>query len=356
MSIFKQAAIALRDLCWAGLHGARCLRELCLVVGGIGIATVGMSWAIRIEAEGLAASIGTGVPQTEAARPIYHVDLQEDSKTAWIRRGGFSLTRIRLEDAAILEWIPVFGSCVMATSHSQDGRVHALSTMPGGVTIVRDGKMLVDNPTRTSDATELWIAVSPDGARVAAINSNCELLLWELTDEQPVERCRTLGFHPVAVAWSPDSQRLLVGGECGHLALLASDGAAAWSRQLELPRISALAWSPDGSRIAAGSIGGQLLALWADDGFLQWKRWQDKVQICAVAFAPDGRQLAVGGFDRVIDVLSARDGSLRVSLTGHDDTIRTLQFLSDGDRLLSGSYDGTLRIWSVRAGRQIQQL
>lgn len=338
----------------AGFLGLECLREICLLCGGMAIVMGLLNGADQSGTESMTAAMKAGAAaEANPTQPVYQICVQADQQTAWLRRGQSSLVQVSLTNGEILNRLPVLEANVAASDHSGDGRIHACSTVPGGISIIRDGVVLIDEPQASVNRSVYTLAISPDGTHVAAAGNSNDIVLWDLSSERPVRRTSLQSFPPVAIAWSHDSARLLVGGEGGHFAVLRSDGAAMWKIKHDIERVTALAWSPDDSQIAAGAHRGDVVVLRSTDGAVQWRNWQDLVQVSAIAYAPDGNRLAIGGFDRTVDVLSAHDGSLLVTMPGHFDTVRALQFLSDGDRIVTGSLDGTLRIWSTSAGREV---
>jgi WD40 repeat protein len=357
MWVFHRAMTSAGRAPRAGFLGIECLRELCLICGGIAVVMGLLNQADSTDTESLTASMKAGAAsEAQPSHPVYQLRLQEDETTVWVRRGKASIVQISLEDGDVLARIPVSGACVATSDHSRDGRVHACSTVPGGVIISRDGATLIEEPPFNATASIFCLGVAPDGSQVAAIDDRRGILIWDLTGDRPTMRCVSPGFSAVGIAWSHDSDRLLVGGDNSRLSLLSADGKALWHLNRGLERITALAWSPDGSRIAVGLQGGDLAVLRSQDGGILWRSCRDVVQVSTISFAPDGQRIAVGGFDRTVDVVSAADGKLLVTMPGHYDMVRSLQFLPDGDRILSGSLDGTLRIWSASAGRELQKM
>lgn len=357
MLLYNEAAKNAGSASRAGILGVECLRELCLLCGGIAVVMGLLHGAGEGDNEQMTTAMRAGAAAAaHPEQPIYRICLQANQHAAWVKRGDANIEMVSLVSGKVLDRIPVFDSSVSASGHSVDGRVHACATNPGGLTIVRDGVAVVEEPHAREYQTIVSLSVTADGSRVAAADDKFGILMWDLTGPSPSQLELPMESSPIVVAWSADGTRILVGCGDGRLAMYSSDGSEVWSQKRDLQRVSSVAWSPDGTRVAAGQYGGDLAVLAAAHGEILWRSCQDSIQISAVSFSPDGERLAVSGFDRTVDVLSASTGRQIVKLPGHYDMVRALQFLPDGDRILSGSLDGTLRIWSVGAGRELQKM
>ncbi len=357
MLLFKRTAKDAGSVARSGFLGIECLRELCLLCGGIAVVMGLINGAADSDDNQMTTAMrACAASKAQPDQPIYQIELLSNRDAAWIKRGDTGIDQISIVTGQVLDRVPTFAGSVAATSHSGDGRVHACGTNPGGLTIVRDGITLVDEPDPAVTGAVVELAVNPDGSRVAAADDRRRILIWNLTESPPVRSTIRVETSPVLVDWSPDGERLLVGCGNGVVKVLSADGKVLWSKKPDDNRSTAIAWSPDGTRVAIGQHGGDIVVLNARDGELLWRSWQDSIQVSAVTFAPDGQRLAASGFDRTVDVVSANDGRRLQTMPGHYDMVRALRFLPDGDRILSGSLDGTLRLWSASAGRQLQKM
>jgi WD40 repeat protein len=96
---------------------------------------------------------------------------------------------------------------------------------------------------------------SPDGSRLATIDSGGAVRLW---DPVSAEELRNITVSGTAVAWSPDGSRLAVGQYDGRVEWW--DPATGVRHGIVAPpgskEVSALAWSLDGSALATGRTDG----------------------------------------------------------------------------------------------------
>lgn len=357
MLLFKRTAKDAGRVSRSGFLGIECLRELCLLCGGIAVVMGLINGAADTGGDQLTTAMRAGAAaEAQPDLPIYRIDLMSNPNVVWIKRGDVGIDQVSLVTGQVLDRVPTFACNVSASAHSRDGRVHACGTNPGGLTIVRDGITLVDEPDPAVTGSVVNLTVTADGSRVAAADDKQRILIWNLAVSPPHRLAIRLETSPVLADWSVDGDRLLVGCGNGVVKMFSADGELVWSQKPDDHRTTAIAWSQDGTRVAVGQYGGNIIVLNARDGGLQWRSWHDSIQVSAVTFAPDGERLAASGFDRTVDVVSAADGRRLQTMPGHYDMVRALQFLPDGDRILSGSLDGTLRIWSASAGRQLQKM
>ncbi len=169
-----------------------------------------------------------------------------------------------------------------------------------------------------------------------------------------------------SVAFSPDGQSLVSGGQGGKVRLWdAATGrpVAVWEGHTN--SVSAVAFSPDGKTIATGGGDGKI-RLWDAvtrrqisvlSGFTN--------DIAFVAFSPNGRWLAAsspwsGAEDNIwrfqtpslgsaagVRLWDTADWKEVGALRGHQNSIPCLAFSPDSRVLATVSADGTLRLWNI---------
>lgn len=263
------------------------------------------------------------------------------------------------------------------------------------------------------------IAISPNGALLAAAIGNGEVRLWRRHDRRLAGLLHGHGAHIWSLAFSPDGQLLAGGGDDQRIRLWHVDrltthgtGEMRFVLQGHTGAIHAVAFSPDGQFLASAgydqtirlwgvadgqlhlqltghtgciysiafSADGKLLVSGSDDHTVRvWTNWQPNTnahavgqgaithqvlrghseRVYSVAISPDGRTLASGSTDQTVGLWSWQagvGGALLQRLAGHRHLVRSVAFRPDGQTLASGSYDETIRLWDVATGQTQQTL
>jgi WD40 repeat protein len=251
------------------------------------------------------------------------------------------------------------------------------------------------------------VAWSPDGCYLASGGDDSQLLVWG-TDGVVRQRV-AIPAAVTALAWSPESERLVTGvanqvtfltaltGTVlasfphAHLATLTSlawtarnqqqvvsgaldQRAIIWQTTQYQPQIiftrhaapiEAVTWAADGRTVASSSHGGVVRVWDAESGQEIHPLYQDAhLPMRAAAFDPIGIQLAVGGDDGVIRLWNGlrcqRSGPITGGticldtprqLPSSRNPIRSLAWSPDAHYLVSGSDDGSFSLWNPEQSR-----
>ncbi|MCD6034243.1 MAG: repeat- protein-like protein, partial [Thermomicrobiales bacterium] len=253
---------------------------------------------------------------------------------------------------------------------SPDGSVLAASWQDGvvslfdGMTFLPIGEMRFEHPARF-----IALAFSPDGKALAAagmwtdgvVPTQDALVLW---DWKAGTLLRVLDSYYAAavnaIAFSPDGQMLVSGGETGRISVWDWHSGAEMEPFAPITwRINALAFSPNGKTLAVGGLD-RRIHLWdatkrthlrelirTNDRFTN-----DPPAIRDLTFSPDGGSVVAASEDGLVYRWNLSSAQLvGESLGGHGAPVFSVGFSPDGARLVSGAANGTLTIRSIDSGR-----
>jgi WD40 repeat protein/tRNA A-37 threonylcarbamoyl transferase component Bud32 len=269
------------------------------------------------------------------------------------------------------------------------GRALDLPGFPGGgmaVAISPDGRWLAAGGNLGAlnvGAVKLWSTATWTEVRSLSLNT------WTQVKSTPF-----INNHPQALAFSPDSRRLVAGhfDDMVRVWDIATGGLRTLSGHKKM--VQDVSFSPDGRLIASAS-GDSTIRIWdAESGALRaifrherpvfslafhpegrllassggdstdgsrgdltiWDLDTARVLrrtsalrslVHCVRFCPVGRRLATAGGDHVVRIWDAATLNELLPLTGHTQRVRCLAFSPDGDRLVSGADDGRIRCWNA---------
>jgi WD40 repeat protein/class 3 adenylate cyclase/tRNA A-37 threonylcarbamoyl transferase component Bud32/energy-coupling factor transporter ATP-binding protein EcfA2 len=222
-----------------------------------------------------------------------------------------------------------------------DGRRLAVGGLAGSVTLwdVKTRRVLrtirYPNPV-------WWVAISPDGRRLAAQSRTVDkpgsrVEVRDVASNRVLwSRRLTIDRGRGGVFFSPDGRRLAAPGCCRPGSPIEIWNARSGERELSVAvdgYAAGLAFSPDGRMLAAGTNSGKVLLMDAQDGERLGPPIEvGKHEIAPVSFSPDGRLLAASSGDETATVW---DLASRKRLGTTFPSVFVAQFAPDGDLVIA---------------------
>jgi WD40 repeat protein/predicted Ser/Thr protein kinase len=197
------------------------------------------------------------------------------------------------------------------------------------------------------------IAVSPDGARIAAADADGGVRILDAATGEDVLLFRMAGgdYAKKSLAYSPEGRLLAGTGEdATHVDvwdMQTRDRSASLSGHTGV--VHSVSFSGDGRLLASASLD-RTVRIWdvaASKCVAVLTGHTDAV--FSAVFHPDGKRVASGGRDRAIWLWDVATGQEVARLEGHTNYVFSLAFSPDGRSLASGSGDRTVRIWDTES-------
>jgi WD40 repeat protein len=191
-----------------------------------------------------------------------------------------------------------------------------------------------------------WMALSPDGRRLATGTKGTTVTVWDLTTGREGLTLRGHTLPALDAAFSPDGSYLACA--CGATGddqvpvLGVGERAAGGPKRPGEGNVLLRDQKPGEVKLWDARTGAEVLTLRGHGA-----------PVLAVVFSPDGRQLASASWDQTVKVWDARTGKVLHTLTGHTDAVRGLAFVPGGRRLVSCGGDRAVKIWDTASGREV---
>ncbi len=278
-----------------------------------------------------------------------HLELRQ-AYLAGVEAQGASLAGARLVDTILAEAFAFPGSVAL----SNDGALLAAGTSTGQVWLWRVADRTPVAMFEGHTGAVWGVALTADGHLLASGSGDGSVRLWDATTGRSLA---TLTGHTgtvwsVALAGDGD---LLVSGGGDHVVRVWESTTGRLLNVLEghHDAVRAVVLSADGALLASGSFDGtvrlwepgtgQLLAILQGHASAVW----------GVAVSADRKLVASGGQDGMVRLWEASSGRPLATLQGHAGGVWSVALSADGRLLASGGGDGTLRLWEATSGRPL---
>jgi len=232
---------------------------------------------------------------------------------------------------------------------------------------------------QASPAAVLTLAVSRDGARLAAGRIDGTLEVWETATGRLLPTTVRHDGWLRGLAFTADGGRLITAGlrrnpewsnaEGGNPERpdQAEDPVTGWQQELQVwdmadgpveratPRPAAfwprsLALHPRGARIAVGDDRG-VIRFWDLATLQKTGEWSAHQRVVSsLAFRADGLRMASASWDNNVKVWDVPAERLVCTLRGHTRAVVGVAFSPDGRRLATAGEDRTVKLWDAESG------
>lgn len=205
-----------------------------------------------------------------------------------------------------------------------------------------------------------FLALSPDGQRVAVGNDPQTTSLWDVSPTGSNE-VLTIAAHKGKIYdafYNPAGTLIASAGEDGMVRVWdAVTGDLLHSLPAQIDWVHFPAFSPDGQGLAAANQDGGVSVWDVTTGSEILKLTGDGSAFTAVTFSPDGTRLAAGGQGGIVHVWDAIAGERLTTINNIDKrAITELNFSPDGDYIFSYDWEGWYQAWKSDTGENLSVL
>lgn len=290
----------------------------------------------RIEAEQARA-------EEQQQRNLAEQARQREQYEGYIAKIGLAAAKI--EENAFESALTLLQQCPPGLRHWEWGRLQYLCT--------RDLDSIATSlPLET-------VALSPDERHLAVGGWGGEVLIFAIDDPQPLRVIDTGGTHVFSLAYSPDGQRLAIGGNRRPDYLSIWDPASGqWLQGLEghADAVLSIQWDRQGQRLLTGSYDhtARLWDLASGEGQVfrahDWWVW-------SAEFSEDEQQILTASQDGAVMLWDATSSEVETVFLGHRRPVLAATFSAHDGTIASGDDDGRIMLWRADeiAGQSLQQ-
>ncbi len=199
-------------------------------------------------------------------------------------------------------------------------------------------------------------AFSPDDERLAVGGIDGAVRILSASDGRVLSESMPFPSPITSALWLPDGQRIIAGLADGSVHLVSAGSPADQAETLcrHGTPVNALALSPDGAFLIIGDTGGWLRGYALPRGTAQPSLSCDLGRgVTALAFAPNSLWIVAATQDGAVHLLAADDRSARTTLSPGGRPVASVMVSPDGQRIAAGLADGTIKLWNTDSGEEL---
>jgi WD40 repeat protein len=242
-------------------------------------------------------------------------------------------------------------------AYSQDGHILATSTKDGRVALwdIESAQPILRLVGQTTGFN--FLALSPDGTRVAVGNGPSSTSIWNVSPTGGGELLSVFAHDGKVhdAIYHPDGSRIASTGDDGLVKVWDTDtGLLVQSMLGQLGGVNFPAFSPDGSVVAAANRNGGVSTWELSSGREIMTLGGDGLEIRAVTFSPDGTRLAAGGEGGIAHVWDLVTGERKATIHNPGRAALTdLIYSPGGDQLFTYDWVGFSGSWNGESGERV---
>eukprot|EP01132_Coremiostelium_polycephalum_P005137 gene5137-6397_t len=228
----------------------------------------------------------------------------------------------------------------------------------GNTIVIRNMKDLAEADIYYEHPAQTTVArYSPSGFYIASGDVQGNVRIWDTTQkEHPLKiALRPISSTILDIAWTADSQRLIVvgnGGEKFGVAVFWDSGSSVGEINGHSKQI--LTCDIKSSRPFRAATGSEdFTAVWFEGPPFKFKSTLDAGHtrfVNCIRFSPDGNKLVSVSSDKKCVVFDGKDGKKLQELNGHTGGVYCVSWSEDNNRVLTASADKTCKIWDTTTG------
>ncbi|MCL4299146.1 MAG: helix-turn-helix domain-containing protein [Anaerolineae bacterium] len=237
---------------------------------------------------------------------------------------------------------------------SGDGALLAAGTSTGQVWLwrVADRTLLATLEGHTGQV--IAVVLAANGGLLASGGADGTVRLWETNTRRLLATLEGHTGGVWGVALSADGELVASGSQDGTVRLWETSTGRPLAT---LPGHIGGAWnvalSADGRLVVSGD-GGGMVRLWETPSGRPLATLQGHTSaVWGIALSLDGHLLASGDLDETVRLWEAPSGRPLATFRGHTGGVWNLALSADGELLAGSGADGTLRLWEVPSGRPL---